>query len=955
MSTSSSPSDDSESEQAEEDDQYRQTTAKGGQAASKRKGKRRNFVAGLESAPTLFNAEQNHHHSDFENLKLDESITFASVGGHEASIRVLKEMIIFPFIYADVFTRFKIKPPRGVLFHGPPGTGKTLLARALANECSKGAKKVSFFMRKGADCLSKWVGESERQLKNIFEKAYAMRPSIIFFDEIDGLAPVRSSRQDQIHASIVSTLLALMDGVDSDNGVVIVGATNRLDFIDPALRRPGRFDREFFFGLPKMNVREAIIRIHTKEWEHKPSDAQISELAEKTNGFCGADLEALCRDSVLHALRRTYPQVYRTNKRLRVNANAVEVMQEDFDSVLATLSSSVMRTSSTYAVPLPNDLKCLLQRQVEFVQASIITRFPVFGVSDYDQACVQNIDRNRHLLMATFRPRILIAGHLNQGASTYIAPALLHGLEINVYAIDPETLFSPNYHCPEQAITHQFKIGSRNIPSVVYLPKINCWWNQLSETAQVILINCVEKLNPRTPLLLLATSSCPFDEIPLKVQSIFDRSSVFDKRLEPDREQRDEFLSSVFQTELAPLFNGMHAAVLEDDVADGPDCESEEEDDIPEKAMSKEELNELWEQEEAVMMSLRLFLREMLSRFVHDRRFGMFRGPVDPAAVPDYYDIIKVPVDLSLIMSKIDKHNYFTVDQFLDDIKLLLKNANTYNPDASPADRELRHKAGHLLDFVLSTVRNELHIGSHNEVKRIFQTRLARGAIRELPLRYILYRVNSPDVDGNRQSPSNSLSTGSSKVFVRFEPVVPTGEDGRSVCVLREDEFNVQQTEPNDDCPIYKRILTIEPEESSATSYFECIPPTTTSPVSKLGPGCIAVNHCSRTGKNRIRTESARPRGRDCSIARVQTSISESIGKLSGMSEKCCSCPAADTWSLDRLQQFKSRLISAAACLNRKSLPVLDRIERALQAIELVVDEYLSVTSSNEPLGGVSS
>jgi SpoVK/Ycf46/Vps4 family AAA+-type ATPase len=142
----------------------------------------------------------------------------------------------------------------GVLFYGPPGTGKTLVARALVNECSSPDRRIAFFMRKGADCLCKYVGESERQLRLLFDQAYQQRPSIIFFDEIDGLAPVRSARQDQIHASIVSTLLALMDGLDNRGEVVVIGATNRLDAIDPALRRPGRFDREFRFSLPTLEV-----------------------------------------------------------------------------------------------------------------------------------------------------------------------------------------------------------------------------------------------------------------------------------------------------------------------------------------------------------------------------------------------------------------------------------------------------------------------------------------------------------------------------------------------------------------------------------------------------------------------------------------------------------------------------------------------------------------------------
>ncbi|XP_062438014.1 ATPase family AAA domain-containing protein 2-like [Rhea pennata] len=187
-------------------------------------------------------------------VQIDGSVRFDGVGGLSDHISALKEMVIFPLLYPEFFERFKLRPPRGCLFYGPPGTGKTLVARALANECSQGDRRISFFMRKGADCLSEWVGESERQLRLLFEQAYKMWPSIIFFDEIDGLAPVRSSRQDQIHSSLVTTLLALMDGLESRGEIVVIGATNRLDSLDPALWRPGRFDREFLFALPNKEL-----------------------------------------------------------------------------------------------------------------------------------------------------------------------------------------------------------------------------------------------------------------------------------------------------------------------------------------------------------------------------------------------------------------------------------------------------------------------------------------------------------------------------------------------------------------------------------------------------------------------------------------------------------------------------------------------------------------------------
>ncbi|CAH1412350.1 unnamed protein product [Lactuca virosa] len=175
--------------------------------------------------------------ADIQPLQVDESVSFDDIGGLSGYIDALKEMVFFPLLYPDFFANYHITPPRGVLLCGPPGTGKTLIARALACAASKAGQKVSFYMRKGADVLSKWVGEAERQLKLLFEEAQRNQPSIIFFDEIDGLAPVRSSKQEQIHNSIVSTLLALMDGLDSRGQVVLIGATNRIDAIDGALRK----------------------------------------------------------------------------------------------------------------------------------------------------------------------------------------------------------------------------------------------------------------------------------------------------------------------------------------------------------------------------------------------------------------------------------------------------------------------------------------------------------------------------------------------------------------------------------------------------------------------------------------------------------------------------------------------------------------------------------------------
>lgn len=203
--------------------------------------------------------------------------------------------------------RLGISPPRGVLLHGHPGTGKTLVVRALASACSRGGQQVAYFARKGADILGKYVGDSERQLRLLFQVAEQCQPAIIFFDEIDGLAPSRCGDRDQTQSSVVSTLLALMDGLNSRGSVVVIGATNRPDSLDPALRRPGRFDREIYFPLPSTADRAAILHLHTKTWVPAPSQEILSIVAKATPGFAGADLQALCVEAAMTALRRVVP------------------------------------------------------------------------------------------------------------------------------------------------------------------------------------------------------------------------------------------------------------------------------------------------------------------------------------------------------------------------------------------------------------------------------------------------------------------------------------------------------------------------------------------------------------------------------------------------------------------------------------------------------------------------
>ena len=237
---------------------------------------------------------------------------FETLAGMEPEIKVLKELALLPLTYPDVFKKLGVAAGRGVLLHGPPGTGKTAVVRALLGAAAKGPHPVSFFSRKGADALGKYMGEAERSLRLLFSEAQRRQPSIIFFDEIDGLAPARkktNAEGDAIHGSVVASLLALMDGLDDRGQVVVIAATNRPDAVDPALRRPGRFDREIRFALPGPSARVDILKVHTKEWVPRPNVEILQQIADRTEGAAGADLRALASAATLAAVRRRAPSL----------------------------------------------------------------------------------------------------------------------------------------------------------------------------------------------------------------------------------------------------------------------------------------------------------------------------------------------------------------------------------------------------------------------------------------------------------------------------------------------------------------------------------------------------------------------------------------------------------------------------------------------------------------------
>nr|CAB3224058.1 ATPase family AAA domain-containing protein 2 [Phallusia mammillata] len=751
--------------------------------------------------------------ADIDPMQVDKSTMFSSVGGHQKHIRALKEMVVFPLLYPEVFQRFHITPPRGCLFYGPPGTGKTLMARALANECSIEGKRVAFFMRKGADCLSKWVGESERQLRLLFDQAYQMRPAIIFFDEIDGLAPVRSSRQDQIHSSIVSTLLALMDGLDSRGEIIVIGATNRIDSIDPALRRPGRFDREFMFSLPDQKARLDILRIHTSKWNPPLSESLLHMLSERTVGYCGADIKSACTEAAIAALRRRYPQIYASNEKLKLDVTTIEITAGDFLKSMQTIVPTARRSANnpTRALnpmvqpllmntllnlieqlvkvfPIVQNKSKLLQSRISNTHSSdsnlarldesdsefdmpidqTWTPVPTNGLSlptSHLQQAIPLFSSLRNLTVC--RPRLLLCGPPCNGQSTHLAPALLHDIEgFSFHLLDIPSMYGLSSHTPEEACAQVFREACRTAPSVIYIPNCVLWWEAATDSVRSTFQYLLNSLPASAAVLLIATAECPPDQIPSNLLSFFSERDheLFCVKV-PTADERTLFFAPVFlQYAVKP-----------------PSIKSKQQSlEVLEKAeppaptrLTEGEVKRIEESEQSTLRSLRLFLRDVLTRLARDRRFKAFLKPVDTEEVPDYTEVISQPMDLSTMVTKIDQHKYGNVKNFLDDIDLICSNALEYNPDHCAEDKAIRHRACLLKDMAYAIIDEDLDPNFERMCNDVQKARMKRRAD---PSKYApsFYRVLPRNQNKTQESNSSGAKEGRSVVQTRSSNVVKT-------------------------------------------------------------------------------------------------------------------------------------------------------------------------------------
>lgn len=295
-------------------------------------------------------------------------VTWEDIGDLEYAKQRIRELVELPLKYPELFRRLGIDPPKGVLLYGPPGTGKTLLAKAVANETN-----AYFIAINGPEIMSKWYGESERRLREIFEDAKRNAPAIIFIDEIDAIAPKREEVVGEVEKRVVAQLLALMDGLHGRGNIIVIGATNRPDAVDPALRRPGRFDREIEITVPNKEARLEILKVHTRGVP-LAEDVDLEKVAEVTHGYTGADLAALVREAGMSALRRILPKLNLEEKRLdpRILEELVVTM-DDFKNALREVKPSGLRE---VAIEIPNvhwsdiggldEVKKRLQEMVEW-------------------------------------------------------------------------------------------------------------------------------------------------------------------------------------------------------------------------------------------------------------------------------------------------------------------------------------------------------------------------------------------------------------------------------------------------------------------------------------------------------------------------------------------------------------------------------------------------------------
>lgn len=380
-------------------------------------------------------------------------VTYDDVGGIGPTIEQLREMVELPLRHPELFQRLGIDPPKGVLLHGPPGTGKTLLARAVANESD-----ARFFHIAGPEIMGKFVGESEERLRDVFQQASREAPSIIFIDEIDSIAPKREEATGEVERRIVAQLLTLMDGLEPRQNVVVIAATNRINSIDEALRRPGRFDREIVIGVPDARGRREVLAIHTRGMP-LAEDVNLDEVAEGIYGFVGADISALCREAAMEALRRLLPEISMEDEEIPGHVlDRLRVTREDFVNAQRRVQPSALRE---IMIQVP-DVRWEDIGGLEEAKRSL---------REGCELPLKNPEAFRRLGIRPARG-FLLYGPPGTG-KTLLAKAVAREASANFIASKSSDLLSKWYGESEQQVSRLFQRARQVAPTVIFLDEID--------------------------------------------------------------------------------------------------------------------------------------------------------------------------------------------------------------------------------------------------------------------------------------------------------------------------------------------------------------------------------------------------------------------------------------------------------------------------------------------------
>jgi len=382
-----------------------------------------------------------------------QRVTYEDIGGLHDAIQKVREIIELPLRHPELFVRLGVEAPKGVLLHGPPGTGKTLLAKAVANESN-----ANFYTIGGPEIMSKFYGESEERLREAFKQAQENAPSIVLIDEIDSIAPKREEVTGEVEKRVVSQLLSLMDGMQARGKVVVMGVTNRIDAIDPALRRPGRFDREIEIGVPSRAARLEILQIHTRGM---PLDKTVNleTLADRTHGFVGADLEALCKEGAMRALRRILPEIDIEAESIPAKVlTKLVVRMRDLEDALKEIQPSALRE---VLVEVPNvrwsDIGGLENVKKQLQQA---VEWPLKYPDLFEKSGAKP-------------PKgILLYGPPGTG-KTMLAKAVANESEANFISIKGPELLSKWVGESESGVREIFRKARQSAPTVVFFDEID--------------------------------------------------------------------------------------------------------------------------------------------------------------------------------------------------------------------------------------------------------------------------------------------------------------------------------------------------------------------------------------------------------------------------------------------------------------------------------------------------